>query len=170
SAASLSKFLLSGKMLVLFGGCVGAVCFGIQLLSSARVTSLGVVCLPNDEIFAGLAQMGYEKPSTKLTFYKAFFSSQWKFLIHTILQSLSAKRTSWNEFSTAMASAVICLSKGQRFNFSRVGKGCSGIETPLFENMLEIREVDAEEEVSSILVQQVLEKCSALVHRVEGLV
>nr|GFC52599.1 hypothetical protein [Tanacetum cinerariifolium] len=36
----------------------------------------GVVCLPNDEIFAGLAQMGYEKPSTKLTFYKAFFSSQ----------------------------------------------------------------------------------------------
>nr|GEW86391.1 hypothetical protein [Tanacetum cinerariifolium] len=71
----------------------------------------GVVCLPNEEIFVGLAQMGYEKPSTKLTFYKAFFSSQWKFLIHTILQSLSAKRTSWNEFSTAMASAVICLSK-----------------------------------------------------------
>nr|GFB48974.1 hypothetical protein [Tanacetum cinerariifolium] len=53
----------------------------------------GVVCLPNEEIFAGLAQMGYEKPSTKLTFYKAFFSSQWKFLIHTLLQSLSAKRT-----------------------------------------------------------------------------
>nr|GFB23958.1 hypothetical protein [Tanacetum cinerariifolium] len=77
----------------------------------------GMVCLPNEEIFAGLAQMGYEKPSTKLTFYKAFFSSQWKFLIHTILQSLSAKRTSWNEFSIAMASAVICLSKGQRFNF-----------------------------------------------------
>nr|GFB84092.1 hypothetical protein [Tanacetum cinerariifolium] len=42
-----------------------------------------------------------------------------KFLIHTILQSLSAKRTSWNEFSTAMASAVICISKGQRFNFSK---------------------------------------------------
>nr|GFC69882.1 hypothetical protein [Tanacetum cinerariifolium] len=79
----------------------------------------GVACLPNEEIFAGLAQMGYEKPSTKLTFYKAFFSSQWKFLIQTILQSLSAKRTSWNEFSIAMDSAVICLSKGQRFNFSK---------------------------------------------------
>nr|GEU60935.1 ribonuclease H-like domain-containing protein [Tanacetum cinerariifolium] len=79
----------------------------------------GVVCLPNEEIFAGLAQMGYEKPSTKLTFYKAFFSSQWKFLIHTLVQSLSAKRTSWNEFSTAMDSAVICLSKGQKFNFSK---------------------------------------------------
>nr|GEZ87599.1 hypothetical protein [Tanacetum cinerariifolium] len=45
----------------------------------------GVECLPNEEIFAELARMGYKKPSTKLTFYKAFFSSQWKFLIHTIL-------------------------------------------------------------------------------------
>nr|GEV59964.1 hypothetical protein [Tanacetum cinerariifolium] len=71
----------------------------------------GMVCLLNEEIFAGLAQLGYEEPSTKLAFYKAFFSSQWKFLIHTILQSLSAKRTSKNEFSTAMASAVIYLSK-----------------------------------------------------------
>nr|GEZ63952.1 hypothetical protein [Tanacetum cinerariifolium] len=61
----------------------------------------GVECLPNEEIFAELARMGYEKPSTKLTFYKAFFSSQWKFLIHTILQCMSAKRTSWNEFRDA---------------------------------------------------------------------
>nr|GFD54723.1 hypothetical protein [Tanacetum cinerariifolium] len=72
----------------------------------------GVDCLPNEDIFAELARMGYEKPSTKLTFYKAFFSRQWKFLIHTILQSMSAKRTSWNEFSSAMALAVICLSTG----------------------------------------------------------
>nr|GEY96618.1 mannosyl-oligosaccharide 1,2-alpha-mannosidase MNS3 [Tanacetum cinerariifolium] len=51
----------------------------------------GVDCLPNEEIFTELARMGYEKPSTKLTFYKAFFSSQWKFLIHTILQCISRK-------------------------------------------------------------------------------
>nr|GEV04864.1 hypothetical protein [Tanacetum cinerariifolium] len=38
----------------------------------------GVDHLPNEESFAELARMGYEKPSTKLTFYKAFFSSQWK--------------------------------------------------------------------------------------------
>nr|GEU86856.1 putative ribonuclease H-like domain-containing protein [Tanacetum cinerariifolium] len=38
----------------------------------------GVECLPNEEIFAELAKLGYEKPSIKLTFYKAFFSSQWK--------------------------------------------------------------------------------------------
>nr|GFB79868.1 hypothetical protein [Tanacetum cinerariifolium] len=79
----------------------------------------GIVYLPNEEIFTGLAQMGYEKPYTKLTFYKAFYSSQWKFLIHTIIQSLSAKQTSWNEFSTVMASVMICLSKGQKFNFSK---------------------------------------------------
>nr|GEY76452.1 hypothetical protein [Tanacetum cinerariifolium] len=36
----------------------------------------GVECLPNEEIFVELARMGYEKPSTKLMFYKAFFSSQ----------------------------------------------------------------------------------------------
>nr|GEW40770.1 hypothetical protein [Tanacetum cinerariifolium] len=70
----------------------------------------GVDCLPNEEIFTALARIGYEKPSTKLTFYKAFFLRQWKFLIHTILQSMSVKRTSWNEFSSGMASVVICLS------------------------------------------------------------
>nr|GEU86510.1 retrovirus-related Pol polyprotein from transposon TNT 1-94 [Tanacetum cinerariifolium] len=76
-------------------------------------------CLPKEEIFTELARMGYEKPSTKLTIYKAFFSSQWKFLIHTILQCMSAKRTSWNEFSSSMASAVICLSAGRKFIFSK---------------------------------------------------
>nr|GEU73864.1 putative ribonuclease H-like domain-containing protein [Tanacetum cinerariifolium] len=79
----------------------------------------GVDCLPSEEIFAELARMDYEKPSTKLKFYKSFFSSQWKFLIHTILQSISAKRTSWNEFILAMASTVICLSTGRKFNFSK---------------------------------------------------
>nr|GEW40553.1 putative ribonuclease H-like domain-containing protein [Tanacetum cinerariifolium] len=79
----------------------------------------GVGCMPNEEFFTEFARMGYEKPSTKLTFYKAFFSSQWKFLIHTILQCMGAKITSWNEFSSSMASAVICLSTGRKFNFSK---------------------------------------------------
>nr|GFA64748.1 hypothetical protein [Tanacetum cinerariifolium] len=55
----------------------------------------GVDYLPNEEIFTELARMGYEKPSIKLTFYKAFFSSH-----------------------SAMAFAVICLSTGK--GFSRV--------------------------------------------------
>nr|GEY64455.1 hypothetical protein [Tanacetum cinerariifolium] len=45
----------------------------------------GVECLPNEEIFVELARMGYEKPPPKLTFYKAFFFAQWKFLIHTLV-------------------------------------------------------------------------------------
>nr|GEW47356.1 hypothetical protein [Tanacetum cinerariifolium] len=96
----------------------------------------GIECLPSDETFIELTRMGYEKPSTKLTFYKAFFSSQWKFLIHTILQCMSAKRTSWNEFSSSLASATICLSTCRKFNFSKVGKGFFRVETPLFEGMI----------------------------------
>ncbi|GJU80166.1 hypothetical protein Tco_1282531 [Tanacetum coccineum] len=79
----------------------------------------GVDCLPNATIFEQLTLMGYEKLSQKLTFYKAFFSPQWKFLIHTILQCLSAKTTAWNEFSSTMASAIICLANNQKFNFSK---------------------------------------------------
>ncbi|GJZ72533.1 putative ribonuclease H-like domain-containing protein [Tanacetum coccineum] len=79
----------------------------------------GTDCLPNATIFKELTRMGYEKHSQKLTFYKAFFSPQWKFLIYTILQCLSAKTTAWNEFSSTMASAIICLATNQKFNFSK---------------------------------------------------
>ncbi|GJX12796.1 hypothetical protein Tco_0204554, partial [Tanacetum coccineum] len=79
----------------------------------------GVDCLPTATIFEELARMGYEKTSQKLTFYKAFFSSQWKFLIHTITQCFSAKTTTWNEFSSTMASAIICLATNQKFNMSK---------------------------------------------------
>nr|GEY90125.1 ribonuclease H-like domain-containing protein [Tanacetum cinerariifolium] len=124
----------------------------------------GISCLANDDIFIGLANMGSGKMSDKLTFYKAFFLPTWKFLIHTILQCISAKTTSWNKFSSTMASVIICLATNQKFNFSRyillslvknieagvpfymfprVGTGFSGVLTPLFENML----VPATEEV-----------------------
>nr|GEX61695.1 putative reverse transcriptase domain-containing protein [Tanacetum cinerariifolium] len=123
----------------------------------------GVDCLPNEEIFAELARMGYEKPSTKLTFYKAFFSSQWKFLIHNILQSLSAKCTSWNEFSSVIASVVISLSTCRKFNFSKyifdsLVKDSLGVETPLFDGMLVEQVIeeggDAEEHVEADTVAQ----------------
>nr|GEX32606.1 retrovirus-related Pol polyprotein from transposon TNT 1-94 [Tanacetum cinerariifolium] len=107
-----------------------------------------IYCLPNEEIFTKLARMGYEKPSTKLTFYKAFFSSQWKFLIHTILQCMSAKRTAWNEFSSSMALAVseecgqfIQVLYKVFANMRRVGKGFSVVETPLFEGMIKAQQV-----------------------------
>ncbi|GJR46755.1 hypothetical protein Tco_1314858 [Tanacetum coccineum] len=80
----------------------------------------GITCLTNTEIFENLQLMGYEKLSDKLTFLKPFFSPQWKYLIHTILQCLSSKSTAWNEFGTNIASAVICLAKKQKFNFSKL--------------------------------------------------
>ncbi|GJZ30623.1 hypothetical protein Tco_0575670 [Tanacetum coccineum] len=50
----------------------------------------------------------------------ALFSPQGKYLIHTILHCLSSKSISWNEFSTNIASAVICLATNQKFNFSKL--------------------------------------------------
>nr|GEX08687.1 hypothetical protein [Tanacetum cinerariifolium] len=119
----------------------------ILLLDDAE----GVNCLPNDENFAELASMGYEKPSTKLTFYKAFFSSQWKFLIHTILQIISAKHTSWNEFSSAMASAVICLSTEEQVQDAVDDDAAQGADTAV--------QGDAE----------ALDACATLTRRVEHL-
>nr|GEV51517.1 hypothetical protein [Tanacetum cinerariifolium] len=125
-----------------------------DLIRQALDDAGGVDCLLNEEIFAELAWMGYEKPSTKLTFYKALFLAQWKFLIHTILQCMSAKRTAWNEFSSSMDSGVICLTTVNDLsshntkntsptltqkvfaNMRRIGKGFSGVDTPLFDGML----------------------------------
>nr|GFC91157.1 hypothetical protein [Tanacetum cinerariifolium] len=44
----------------------------------------------------------------------------------------------------------------------RVGKGCSRVETPLFENMLEVREVDAEEEVQILKLKARVKKLERL--------
>ncbi|GKB42439.1 hypothetical protein Tco_0887381 [Tanacetum coccineum] len=103
--------LVDGKKIIIIDSIVGR---DLQLEDAE-----GVDCLPNTTIFKQLTLMGYEKISQKLTFYKAFFSTQWKFLIHTILQCLSSKTTAWNEFSSTMASAIICLATNQNFNFSK---------------------------------------------------
>ncbi|GJV63554.1 putative ribonuclease H-like domain-containing protein [Tanacetum coccineum] len=78
------------------------------------------------------------------------------------LQLMGSKSTAWNEFGTNIASAVICLAKKQKFNFSKLifnavfndeydtpshikkvfanmrrkGKDFSGTVTPLFSTML----------------------------------
>nr|GEW88208.1 retrovirus-related Pol polyprotein from transposon TNT 1-94 [Tanacetum cinerariifolium] len=111
----------------------------------------GVICLPNDEIFASLARMGYEKPSTKLTFYKAFFSTQWKFFIHMILHSLKEVANDVvppTPTSPSPSSPVIPFTPPHQSPSPPQPQAVEG---------------------SSHLVQQVLDKCSALVLRVEGL-
>nr|GEU58250.1 retrovirus-related Pol polyprotein from transposon TNT 1-94 [Tanacetum cinerariifolium] len=97
----------------------------VVMIASVRSSLLfndadGTACLTNEVIFQNLTLMGYEGELKKLTFQKAIFSPQWKYLIHTILHCLSSKSTRWNEFSTNIASAVICLPTNQKFNFSKL--------------------------------------------------
>nr|GEW75763.1 hypothetical protein [Tanacetum cinerariifolium] len=98
--------------------------------------AVGVDCLPNEEIFVELARMGYEKP------------------------------TAWNEFSSSMASAVICLatvddlsSHNTKYtspaltqkvfaNMRRISKGLSGVNTPLFDGMLVQQQLQAVEDAA----------------------
>ncbi|GKA49388.1 hypothetical protein Tco_0742461 [Tanacetum coccineum] len=80
----------------------------------------GINTLPTTEIFEQLALMGYVSNSDKLTFQKGHFSPQWKFLIHTILHCLSSKKTAWEQFSSNIATAIICLATNRTFNFSKL--------------------------------------------------
>nr|GEY75667.1 hypothetical protein [Tanacetum cinerariifolium] len=95
------------------------------------------------------------------------------------------KRTSWNEFSSSMASAVICLSTCRKFNFSKyifdslvknmdsstkfymVGKGCSRVETLLFEGMIvapQAGEGAAEVKVDDVPAAGIADEGAAEVH------
>nr|GEW16657.1 hypothetical protein [Tanacetum cinerariifolium] len=192
----------------IYVSCIKQFWATISIKKANNVVKLRALVDGKRVIFTELARVGYEKPPTKLTFFKAFFSAQWKFLIHTLVQCISAKRTECNEFSCLMASAVIYLATGRKFNFSkyifdsmvrnmdspskflmylwflqviinaqvddlsshnnqytspaltqkvfanmrRVGKGFSGVETPLFAIMLVQPQPPAAEEVDDVEV------------------
>ncbi|GKD26374.1 hypothetical protein Tco_1232588 [Tanacetum coccineum] len=80
--------------------------------------SEGLSNLPNSESFEELAYMGYVTDSDSLTFKKGYFSPQWKFFLHTILHCMSPKKTVWEQFSSNIATAIICMAKNRTFNFS----------------------------------------------------
>ncbi|GJS42025.1 hypothetical protein Tco_0567068 [Tanacetum coccineum] len=79
----------------------------------------GISDLPTIEIFEQLALMGYVSNSDNLTFQKGHFSPQWKFLIHTILHCLSSKKTAWEQFSSNIATAIICLATNRTKTLNR---------------------------------------------------
>nr|GEZ86895.1 hypothetical protein [Tanacetum cinerariifolium] len=84
----------------------------------------GVECLHNEEIFAELARMGYEKPSTNLRFTRHF------------------SRVSGSDLSTHTTKYTsLALTQKVYVNMRRAGKGFFGVETPLFEGMLVAQEV-----------------------------
>nr|GEU91997.1 hypothetical protein [Tanacetum cinerariifolium] len=92
----------------------------------------GVDCLPNEEIFTELAMMGYEKMSTKLTFYKAF---SWL----NGIDDLSAHTTKYT--SPTLTQKVFA-------DIRRIGNGFSRVDTPLFDGMLVQQQVqDVENDV-----------------------
>nr|GEY48788.1 hypothetical protein [Tanacetum cinerariifolium] len=124
----------------------------------------GVDCLPNEEIFTALAHMGYEKPSTKLTFCRKFNFSKY------IFDSLVRNVDSSSKFY--MYPRFIHL----------IIQNQLGVETPLFEGMFVAREPEeqgdaeeqgnddnAAEEPITAIDDEALDTCAALARRVEHL-
>ncbi|GKA47970.1 hypothetical protein Tco_0740928 [Tanacetum coccineum] len=79
----------------------------------------GITMLQNEEIFEGLQNFGYLTDGT-FTFWKSHFTPQWRFLIHHILHCISSKSGGWDQFGSNIATALICLSTGRVFNFSKL--------------------------------------------------
>nr|GFA36589.1 synaptobrevin, longin-like domain protein [Tanacetum cinerariifolium] len=81
----------------------------------------GISSLPDAELFENLTLMGYNiLPNQKFSFQKGQFSHQWKYLIHTIMQCLSPKSTGFNEFSSNITTALVCLASNRVYNFSKM--------------------------------------------------
>nr|GEX52564.1 hypothetical protein [Tanacetum cinerariifolium]GEY55347.1 hypothetical protein [Tanacetum cinerariifolium] len=155
----------------------------------------GVDCLPNEEIFAELARMGYEKPSTKLTRLssQATGNSSSKFYMYPRFIQLIIKNQLGDLSTHTTKYTSPDLTHKVFANMRRVGKGFSGAETPLFEGMLvgvfeeegdvdgqvqddvedaAAQEADAAAQGADTVVQgddKALDSCVALIRRVEHL-
>ncbi|GJU28163.1 hypothetical protein Tco_1166784 [Tanacetum coccineum] len=79
----------------------------LQLADASEISML-----PNTKIFEGMGNMGYSTDGS-FTFWKIFFTSQWRFLVHHILQCISLKSGGWDQFGSNIATALICLSTGK---------------------------------------------------------
>nr|GEV87528.1 hypothetical protein [Tanacetum cinerariifolium] len=81
----------------------------------------GISSLPDTKLFENLTLMRYNiSPNQKFTFQKGQFSYQWKYLIHTIMQCLSPKSKGFNEFSSNITTALVCLDTNRTYNFSKM--------------------------------------------------
>ncbi|GJW47857.1 hypothetical protein Tco_0079503 [Tanacetum coccineum] len=79
----------------------------------------GITMLPNNELFEGMGQMGYPTDGS-FTFWKSFFTPQWRYLVHHLLHCISSKSGGWDQFGSNIATALICLSTGRVYNFSKL--------------------------------------------------
>ncbi|GKA11487.1 hypothetical protein Tco_0691033 [Tanacetum coccineum] len=79
----------------------------------------GITMLPNNEIFEGMGHMGYPTDGS-FTFWKSFFTPQWRFLVHHILHCIISKSGGWDQIGSNIATALICHSTGRVYNFSKL--------------------------------------------------
>nr|GEX42736.1 putative ribonuclease H-like domain-containing protein [Tanacetum cinerariifolium] len=138
----------------------------------------GVDCLPNEEIFTEFARMGYEKPSTKLMFYKVFFSSQWnlvrnvdnttKFYVYPRFLQLIIRKQVGDLSTHTTKYASPTLTQKVFANMRRVGKGFSEVDTPLFEGMLVEHEIeeegDADKQVEEVTAGDAAQRDDSAAH------
>ncbi|GJW12669.1 hypothetical protein Tco_1578496 [Tanacetum coccineum] len=55
----------------------------------------GITMLPNDEIFEGMGQ--WDPTDGTFTFWKSFFTPQWRYLVHHLLHCISSKSGGWDQ-------------------------------------------------------------------------
>nr|GEV46302.1 putative ribonuclease H-like domain-containing protein [Tanacetum cinerariifolium] len=101
----------------------------------------GVDCLSNEEIFAELARMGYEKSSIKLTFYKAFFSAQWNMVRNV---DSSSKFLMYPQFLQLMINAQVDDLSAQITKYTS-----PALTQKVFANMRRTEDEDDDNEVST---------------------
>nr|GEZ50144.1 hypothetical protein [Tanacetum cinerariifolium] len=104
-------------------------------------------CLPNDEIFTELSRMGLVRnvdSSTKFYMYPRFL----QLMIRAQVGDLSSHFIKYSSY--ALTQKLVA-------NMRRVGKGFSGIDTPLFEGMIMAQQDDdiADEGAASVIVDDV---------------
>ncbi|GJV59662.1 hypothetical protein Tco_1465762 [Tanacetum coccineum] len=50
----------------------------------------------------------------------SFFTPQWRYLVHHLLHCISPKSGGWDQFGSNIATALVCLSTGRVYNFSKL--------------------------------------------------
>ncbi|KAJ9536511.1 hypothetical protein OSB04_un000305 [Centaurea solstitialis] len=80
----------------------------------------GITMLTPSTIMESFLRMGYAGSQTSLKYLKGQFCPKWRFFVHTLLHCFSKKTTSFSEFSSTMASALVCLATNLIFNFSQM--------------------------------------------------
>ncbi|KAJ9564380.1 hypothetical protein OSB04_000346 [Centaurea solstitialis] len=125
----------------------------------------GISMLTPSVIMEAFERMGYTGSRTSLKYLKGKFCPQWRFFVHTLLHCFSKKTTNFGEFSSTIASAMVCLATNQELtdvpmhgdtykssalghkvfaNMQRPAEGSNDQFTPLFSTMMRVNQPQGE--------------------------